>query len=349
MSWSWGDDQRVSNTSTSRRASLGKEKVANIATDGPGESSSNGKTHLPRPVLRSVKSTKRSVKLQSALSTQAPSTDEPIVNDEVTRYRRATDPEPRAPAGDPFKTSPQGFSPQSSGIGKQTRRRLLGNRKVSNLPVEEEHFKTHRDSLTLTHERLSADEESTAEEETQPSAINRGKEKLHGRALESLKRKTWSRSHPPECSHKQAQAPVAEITSDARQFSVPINQVATKIRSPFRPEKKDEWLRLSEDGHPQASSASNPPRPSSLKRHPSPWPDDMGTKTVEHFLKLSPTHHEPAPMVVFKQNQRDLQHIDSTLSEELAGLKKHAERPQSVKEGRSSATRPPRRAGSHSA
>jgi len=44
----------------------------------------------------------------------------------------------------------------------QQRRLLLGNRKLSNLSPEEEHFSTHRDSLLLAHRRIFRDEVGTS-------------------------------------------------------------------------------------------------------------------------------------------------------------------------------------------
>ena len=153
VAWAWASDQKSPGPTPSPAVTDGK--LVGTATDATGESFNDDSSPSARPALKS-RSSKKSVKVKTASSSA--DGDQPVVNDEVASRRRSTDPEGyRPPAGGTFKTSPRPLSPQSSGIGKQTRRRLLGNRKLSNLSKEEEHFKTHRDSrciLNRGHEEI---------------------------------------------------------------------------------------------------------------------------------------------------------------------------------------------------
>ena len=63
--------------------------------------------------------------------------DDDLLDDTVVKHRRNSE------------------STQASLIPTfQQRRNLLGNHKFSNIPLEEEHFQRHRDSLVLAHKRI---------------------------------------------------------------------------------------------------------------------------------------------------------------------------------------------------
>lgn len=78
--------------------------------------------------------------------------------------------EQRPPSPEPLHRSPSLDRPPpspylgGSNLTPQERRSLLGKRKTSNLPPEEEHFTTHRDSLVLAHRRIFAEDLEAATE-----------------------------------------------------------------------------------------------------------------------------------------------------------------------------------------
>lgn len=334
VGWSWTSSSKSPSHYPQRNMHGGR--LVGVATDAAGESSAEDQPRSRRQSL-GRKSSRKSVKVQDTPFTEPPHKEEPTVNDEIVSRRRATDPESqRPPGGGLFKTSPRGLSPQSSGIGKQTRRRLLGNRKLSNLPVEEERFKEHRDSLMLAHQRLFREDGTPIEPEEETSTQSKGKQKAMDNTIESSWRTPWSKPQPFE--HAQDQPPGGEspdlpgkqnqavcLQDDVNtatkldaarrgelrsmqdsQFgdSRPINSVATMVRSPSRgvpkdahPDREGHWLSLSEEAHERASSTATS-QPTPAIPHHLPGPVEAGSGISNGFLSLAPAVHEPAPRTV---------------------------------------------------
>lgn len=284
-------------------------KVVGVATDAIGESSSGDKTRTRRPSLIN-RLARKSVQ---AKVVPDPTLNEagPTVNDEVVTLRRSTDPGKYQAHG--REPSPGLFSPQSSGVGKQMRVRLLGNRKPSNLPTEEQRFKSYRDSLMLAHQRLFRDDGGPVGVKERSSTDSKGKQKAVDPVVESLKRSTWSKPQLHEEINNESPQHLSDETGKLTEETRPINLIARAVRSPSRGVPKDahpnknDWLPLSEDVHPKANAVESPPQASSLKRHPSPYPSRGGSGSDDGFLSLTPVVHETASVIVTRKNQQSPQ------------------------------------------
>ena len=239
--------------------------------------------------------------------------EEPILDETINIHRRSTAPcEALAPPGAPSKTSPHPLSASSTGIDKETRRRLLGNRKLSNLPPEEERFKSHRNSLMLAHERLFRDDSTVG---TESKSRPKGKKNEHGpreRATQSLKQVAMphQQHHQPPHQIQQLNAQNKATPSEETQ---PVNAFATRVRTPIR-ESQGSWLSLTDEqsatSHPAEASARH------VERKPSPYPNKSAADPNHRFLTLSPTVHKPANLVAVQAQHVAGRSEESTASGE---------------------------------
>lgn len=72
-------------------------------------------------------------------------------------------------------------------LSPQQRRQLLGNRKLSNLSPEEEHFNTHRDSLVLAHHRIFREDVAL------PTRLHPRPDEVMDPHIQHLPQDTWAR------------------------------------------------------------------------------------------------------------------------------------------------------------
>ncbi|KAL9058348.1 MAG: hypothetical protein Q9162_001803 [Coniocarpon cinnabarinum] len=321
VAWSWGSDH--SESTGSRNSGPCKSKNVGIATDAPSEHSVEDGKRPQGPSTKSKRSSK-SVHVQAADTTGHSNAETPMEDDELIHCRRATDPTSKPLAGGIFKSSPRPYSPQSSGISKQIRKQLLGNRKPSNLPADEEHFKSHRDSLMLTHQRLWNGHSDAMGVEGEMSNERGGTGTDNEAQVQTMQcNADTGQESDVHADQHQSDCETHRSSRDATE-SRPINSIATLVRSPSkgipknaRPDKHGGWLSLSEE-LPSPTSKSAPsgslspslePQQFALPEAQYPLHDgrDKGSSTPHRgFLSLAPTMHEPAPTVGIKKGQQPL-------------------------------------------
>ena len=243
-------------------------------------------------------------KCETSSSRSEGDSDNPQPDDSLNQRRRSTSSsEVRAPAGVPFKTSPSPYSPSSSGICKATRKELLGNRKHSDLPTEEDHLSFHRDSLVLSHERLHPrNARSKKQTETYTNQRAHTKDEPHPmptiRYHESYPTSTQQFA-PLQASMYTDNTPSGSAGSAITETR-PINALAKKVRTPARKSSQGHdksqsgrWLYLTDEFRPCTDNDA-------AKRHA------MAPAAISYsgaanaeasealYLKLSPDHHRPA-------------------------------------------------------
>lgn len=271
------------------------------------------------------------------------SSDEPsplLEADTMTQRRRSSAPAVIVePTANVIESIPHEVAPSPPNVTASKRRKLLGNRKDSNAPNEDEHFKDHRDSLMLAHERIFHDDSFVG---TANSRADKGKKVRVApeTRVESLKRSTWTKPLP------KADVPAVNDHADAAELQDTrlINSIATKVRTPNRaslsePEAHDGWLRLSaeESGPVAVPEAARDLRTTSDVKEGSQQPflvlNTPVHTPVRHQAESSDKRSEPATAstAASRARQADNRRSDKPSRKSLA--------PQSTQSGRRGSVR----------
>lgn len=247
--WSWGPDPDARRDSNSTMAPTPVNTQAfNSQRKSEHESSvSNSPVSSPTVELPT-----RSDSLWSRSRSPSPPVDEAL----AVRRRMSAPSSMLGAAASPTRPA------LSPGVDRRTRRELLGSRKPSNYPAEELHFKDHRDSVQLYHERLIRrdDEEQVERVASSQSGPSRSRAAVEPK-IDSLRHSTWSRPKIRD-----------NFSASAGPQSKPINSIAKQVRSPDKDEGGDQqlqtqgesWLALSAPvvQQHQQQPGQQPPTPS---------------------------------------------------------------------------------------
>lgn len=173
----------------------------------------------------------------------SPPTSEPLTSAFYGEPSAPNEIEPMPRRGSSSRPPPSPFL-GGTNLSVKQRRELLGNRKTSGIPLDQEHFSTHRDSLVLAHHRIF-------QEDLDKAASHVGNALAHGHATEDtraekgeataprnesaddphvvqLKRDTWHRPRPPP-------SPPLSATSEQDEFVMPPTSPTGPIASQAAP------------------------------------------------------------------------------------------------------------------
>lgn len=209
--WSWAGELGPCSTlpSTRRSSQFTPRPESPVTATAPSLQPS--RTHSAEPPSTSSEHTIILAPITQDMSPQAVS--EPAWSPERVEPPTPTEPEPIPrrrssikPAGSPFLG---GYA-----LTSKKRRELLGKRKASNLPPEEERFSTHRDSLVLAHKRIFQEDVDKAvghvgdhfahdptimhrkEGEGYEGSAEESSDSGEGSRINKLRRDTWHRPVP---------------------------------------------------------------------------------------------------------------------------------------------------------
>lgn len=267
--WSWGGEPeagRRSHGGSGNDAPTPFNTRAVTSERGSGEETSTSNTPEASP---------DSSELQA--SANSASESPPLKDLGSLRRRRSSAPFNMVGAPAVGPTRP----PLTPSLDRRTRRELLGNRKASNYPTEDAHFRDHRDSVQVYHRRMLRNSISEhKQEEAAPSHTL--EHQLAGAAADAA---TYRGRRASSSGHADGMKRAAVVPMPSCP-SRPINCVAKLVRSPDRGIEREgsstHWLDLVGERH----------RPSQGVGGERAVPPPISGKIPGGFLVLT---HEPRP------------------------------------------------------
>ncbi|KAI9720130.1 MAG: hypothetical protein M1828_005776 [Chrysothrix sp. TS-e1954] len=196
--WSWGIDQE--SAYHFRALNNGPPPAAPTTTPAHADRSKATSTcSLPIPLIDALDLPSAIPEVNIEDTATSSSSSEPTPDDTLRRKRRSSEVSGFAPASlDPGSAT---TASQKPNLTANQRKDLLGNRKLSNITSEDDHFQSHRDSLMLAHERLHHDA-SDEDIVDMGKLADKAKPAKHDDRVAQLRKTTWSKKpHHEKIGH----------------------------------------------------------------------------------------------------------------------------------------------------